>query len=176
MKKLKVYGYYTLFSVLLFSSCEKDGTEKRCDKGFTGQNCDQEITPTRIQVMAIESIMLPPFDTDGSNWDPLGGKPDVYFRILEQASGNIVYTSGTLANANPTTGILDDLSGSGVLINSPMIKYIIEAWDDDDLDADDLMGGIIFTPYIKGQKFPLQVPLNCSGCNTSWNLNFTYLF
>jgi hypothetical protein len=167
--------YFLGLVILLMAGCKKDGTEKRCDKGFTGKNCDQEITPAKMQVTFIKSTALPPFD-GSSNWDPLGGMPDVYFRIVEESTNTVVYVSGSGTNNNPLDELQVDLSNSNVLINSPTSKYIIEAWDYDDLDADDYMGGIIFTPYTKGEHFPATVKLSCTGCKTAWKIDFTYLF
>lgn len=175
-KTMKHFLYYLGLFLFLVSGCEKDGTEKRCDKGYTGKNCDQEITPSKIQVTFITATKLPPFDLDGSNWDPLGGKPDVYFKIVEEPTGNVVYKSGAGTDINTTSEVGVDLLNDAVLLNSPTIKYKIQAWDYDDLDDDDFMGGIIFTPYINGQKFPPKRELSCSGCNTAWSLDFTYLF
>lgn len=167
---------FIIGTALLWNSCAKDGTEKRCDKGFTGRNCDQEITPSKMQVTRIEVTTLPAFDTDGSNWDPLGGKPDVYMRIIDKSSNTVVYESATLYNYNYNGGIYSNLSNSNVLLNHPTTRYNVEAWDHDDADPDDYMGSIEFTPYIKGEKFPPQVTMSCQGCNTAWKLDYTYLY
>jgi hypothetical protein len=174
MKLNKIILMGLILSVL--TNCQKDGTEKRCDKGYTGSNCDQEITPTKIQITKIVAKTLPPFDTDGSTWDPAGGKPDVYFQINDLTSSNVVFVSNYSSNINPTSELSLDLSGSNLLLNSPLNKYSIVAWDHDDLDSDDFMGGIQFIPYHKGEKFPKIIQLNCSGCNTSWELTVEYLF
>lgn len=161
---------------LLWNSCAKDGTEKRCDKGFTGKNCDQEIVPSKIQVTRLEVSTLPALDLNGSTWDPLGGKPDVYLKIVDQSSNVVIYTSGTVQDHNLNLGVYSDMSSSNILMNHPTGKYTVEAWDYDDLDADDFMGGIEFTPYHEGERFPSQINLSCQGCNTSWKLDFTYLY
>lgn len=168
--------YATALITLLISGCKKDGTEKRCDKGYTGKNCDQEITPAKIQVTKIEAIILPPFAPDGTNWDILGGKPDVYFIIRDDNTKNVVFKSTVGNDINTSLGCMLDAANDNVFINYPSNQYSIEAWDYDDTSDDDKMGGIIFIPYINGQKFPTKREVSCGSCNTKWNLIFTYLF
>jgi len=61
-------------------------------------------------------------------------------------------------------------------LNSPFSQYTLTLYDYDDLDADDRMGGINFTPYNGTNGFPATIILAPGGADVTFSLNVTYIW
>lgn len=111
----------------------------------------------------VEITSFPPTDANGAGWDTFDGA-DVYITISK--GGANLYESG----------FVEDLQSNytwspNFEFTEPTATYTIEVWDyDDGLTADDYMGGIQFTPYQPGQKFPETITLDCGNCVVSFSL------
>lgn len=126
MKKLSL-----LFAVLFFTfSCSKD---KNCSPGFTGSDCDQELTPQYIKLRNVFLNKFPQTD-NGAGWDLLDG-PDVYFVL--SYNGNVLYSSKDQRYPNTLNGPLGWSIDTNVNFDHPSDKYILSAFDYDDTSADD---------------------------------------
>ncbi|MCB9295542.1 MAG: hypothetical protein H6559_20815 [Lewinellaceae bacterium] len=178
MKKIN----YTLILLLavFFSNCKKETTQAdlcqgviclnggncvngdcNCPLQWTGSDCSQEKVPIKMKVGNIKITTFPPTTTSGAGWDIFDG-PDVYIVISRNNTSE--YESG----------FVEDLTGnytwsSNFEFSDPTATYSISVYDyDDGLSTDDFMGGINFTPYRPGEKFPTSFTLDCGNCVVSF--------
>lgn len=168
-----------LFGVSLLS-CQKDPQEKLCEgiicdndgecvngacncpPEWTGPSCAQEVAPIKMRVTKISLTDFPLTDAGGAGWDLFDGA-DVFLAI---------YKNGALLHE---TAVAEDLTTQqewtvNFEFSDPTATYNISVLDyDDGITADDFMGGINFTPYKPGQKFPTSYTLMCSGCAVAFD-------
>lgn len=163
MKKLI---YLLLISILL--SCSKD---KSCPPGFTGSDCNQELTPQYMKLHAVWLNEFPPTD-NGAGWDLLDG-PDIYFTL--SYNGNVIYSSKDRKYTNAIQGPLLWTIDTNVNFDHPADEYVLSAYDYDDTSADDYMGGIKFVPYIPNKGFGTIITWECVGCTTMWKTSVSYV-
>ena len=79
------------------------------------------------------------------------------------------FSSMYVTNANPSLDYQYTPS-SPIVLSSPTSQYTINLYDHDDVDADDWMGGVYFTPYNSANGFPSTLILAPSGGSTSFRL------
>ncbi len=173
---MKILFRLLFFAVLTtaFVSCEKDpcqtvtclngGTcvngQCLCPEGYTGADCSQQVTPSKIRVTKIEITKFPPATDNGAGWDLTSGA-DIYPAIYK-GSTELYSPTNFYQNADPSLTYSFDVSP--VLdLNDPQDQYQIDLYDYDDFDADDFMGGIIFTPYSNNNGFPDIIDLDAGG-------------
>ena len=181
---------YTLILLLaiLFSNCKKETTQAdlcqgvicqnggncvnggcNCPPQWTGSDCSQEKVPIKMKVGNIKITSFPPTTTNGAGWDILDG-PDVYIEI--SLNNTSLYKSD----------FVEDLTGNytwspNFEFSNPTATYSISVYDyDDGLSADDFMGGINFTPYKPGEKFPTSFTIDCSNCVVSFQFTAVTYF
>ncbi len=175
---MKNYKIGMILLCLFMMSCHKDDPCKDiscvnggncvngdclCPDQWTGPDCSQEKVPTKMRVGSIKITSFPPTEQNGSGWDLLDGA-DVYLVISKD---NVALFS---------TGYVENLTTSyewtvNFEFSDPTATYSISAYDYDyGLTGDDFMGGINFTPYQKGEKFPSSFTLACGNCVVSFDL------
>lgn len=179
MKKTILY----LALVLGFAACKKDepnpdlcsGTaclnggfcvdgSCQCPTGFNGANCQFEMLPTSMKATQLEISQFPATDANGVAWD-LNDAPDIYLEVINNKTG-AAFETGYAENLNG--GFVFDINWN---ILEPSGEYTIKVWDYDfELTANDYIGGVYFTPYNMGQKFPTVLAVNCDGCGLAFNL------
>lgn len=143
-----------------------------CLTGYTGPDCGQQVTPSRIRISKIEVTRFPATDNNGAGWDLTSG-PDIYVEFLK---GSIELWSSPTYYQNATTNNKYDFNPSpSIDINAPLDQYTIRLYDYDDFDADDFMGGIIFTPYNNSNGFPTVINLDAGGA-VAFRITVNYLF
>ncbi len=181
--KLTLRLYLGLFVLTTFISCQKESClstvcmnngycangECVCPDGFTGADCSQQKTPTEIIISKIEVTSFPATD-NGAGWDLTSG-PEIY---PELSLGNTVIWSSSIyfTNADPSTDYNFTLNPTFSL-SSPNVQYTIRLYDHDDLDPDDFMGGINFTPYSSSNGFPSILLLDAGG-DVTFKLHVSY--
>jgi hypothetical protein len=114
-----------------------------------------------------------PATDGGAGWDLTSG-PDI-FPVL-RLGGTTIWTAPTYyENANPT---LDYTFTPNPTFNltSPTSQYTLILYDYDDLDADDQMGGVNFTPYSSSNGFPTTLVLAPAGGAVTFTLNVSYIW
>jgi hypothetical protein len=182
---MRILGVLTISVCLLLISCDKDndlckgiscingGTcingDCLCPDQWTGPDCSQEKTPTKIRVGKIEITSFPPTDVGGAGWDLFDGA-DVY--ILISKGNTPLYDSD----------YVEDLTGNyewttNFEFGDPEDTYTISVFDyDDGITADDFMGGISFTPFIEGFSFPSAFSVSCGTCVVSFEFTEVVYF
>jgi hypothetical protein len=143
-----------------------------CPQGYTGSNCSQQVTPTAIRINSIKVTSFPATD-GGAGWDLTSG-PDIYVK-LTLGSTAIWESPNYFQNADPAQDYTFTPNPTFNL-TSPNSQYTLTLYDYDDLDADDWMGGINFTPYSSSNGFPTTINLAPSGAAVTFSLNVAYLW
>ncbi len=182
---LKYLSYILLlFLMISFDACKKDPCESTvcsnggycangdcvCPEGYMGADCSKQETPSQIRVSKIVVTSFPATDDNGAGWDLTSG-PDIYPVLYK--NGDIIYSSPThFPNANPSLDYTFEISPSAI-IEAPNDEYAIRLFDFDDIDTDDFMGGILFTPYSSSNKFPTELNLNAGG-SVTFKLTLSY--
>lgn len=157
-------------------TCKNGGECKNgtcdCPENYEGPDCSNQKTPSKIVITKVEITKFPSTEDDGGGWD-FGDGPDLIFLILKGSTP--VYA--------PNTYFPDAVSGSGffwkdlnIEITEVQTQHTIELYDYDELDEDDRMGGISFTPYSNTNGFPTVIELKPSGSKINFNLTVTYDF
>jgi PKD repeat protein len=142
-----------------------------CAQGYTGIDCSQLITPSKVIISKIIVTRFPPTD-NGAGWDLTSG-PDIYVTV--DRDPNNIWTSPTYyQNANPSlTYEFNPLPH--IEVNNPTSQITIRLWDYDDLDSDDFMGGIIFTPFLSSLGFPTERTLD-AGAAVAFRITLRYVW
>ncbi len=175
-----------LYSVLALNSCKKvvpdpcDGViclnggtcvngQCDCPNGYTGPDCSNQITPSKIRINNIRLTKFPPTD-NGAGWDLTSG-PDIY--IVIEYNGSIIYNHPTYyQNADPSL-TYDFKPSTNLNLTNPADNYIIRLYDYDDFSTDDYMGGIEFVPYYDGNNFPGNIDIDAGG-TVAFELSVSY--
>lgn len=185
---MRYIAYASLFLCILVISCDKDTTQADlcegvscinggncvngaclCPDQWTGPDCSQEEIPNKIRVGRIKITSFPPTDAGGAGWDLFDGA-DVYILIAKE--NTILYTSDFIEDLTQ-----DHEWTTNFEFNDPEDTYSINVYDyDDGLTDDDFMGGINFTPYREGQRFPTTFLLNCGSCVVSFEFKDVVYF
>lgn len=130
-----------------------------CEEGYSGPSCAKEITPSKIVITAIELKQFPPTKSNGGGWDLASG-PDLMFQLVKQENNSVIYKSkGQFTDA--TNGEPLHFLGNGTIeISDANGEYVFRLLDADEgifLDhADDVVSGIRFNIYNKGDGFPTK--------------------
>ena len=131
----------------LFTSCQK---EKFCSDGYTGPDCNQEITPLRISIDAIRIVRFPTRQKNGQHWDSLTKYPDLYITLFEERSERRLLI---------TDYAFEDVISSTVTFNEPVTfdypaeNYIIRLLDEDPIGSQ-VVSAMQFKPHKVGAGFP----------------------
>ncbi|MBX3255020.1 MAG: hypothetical protein KF862_12835 [Chitinophagaceae bacterium] len=143
-----------------------------CPEGYGGADCSQQITPKKIQITGIELTRFPATNNNGAGWDTKNG-PDLYIKLFK-GDEQIWQSSDTYnyQNATPSEVYTFEVMPA-VDLTDPENEYTIMLYDQDDYNADDLMGEIIFTPYSGSKGFPKVLTLDTEGA-VAFKLNVSY--
>lgn len=158
-------NYFYLFIFLLLSGCASEeacipeiclngGTsidcQCECPIGFSGVNCEVELTPKMLVISKIELLGFP--ENNGLfGWDTTS-KPDVFVAIVE--NDDIIYLSDYYENVDnfDTPLIFTPDSPIEIKINSKSEKLNFVVYDLDSGSDNDYMGGITFNKYEEGDS------------------------
>lgn len=143
-----------------------------CPEGYGGADCSQPITPKKIKISRIEVTKFPATDNNGAGWDPTSGA-DIYLQLLK-GDASIWKSSATYNYQNATSSQVYAFDTTpSVDLTDAEDQYTIILYDYDDFDADDFIGGIIFTPYSKAKGFPSVLTLDAGG-TVAFKLHVSY--
>lgn len=113
---------------------------------------------TQVSVTDIDLIEMP-FTVDGQGWDPFSG-PDVYVRVTD-SNDDIVAESGFYSDISESDLPLD-YSGAAFTITDLSEPHSISIYDSD-TNADDFIGGIVYTYENSVGEYPTTLTLDAGG-------------
>lgn len=143
-----------------------------CPDGYTGSACEDQVTPTKIRITKIVVTKFPATSGSGAGWDLTSG-PDIFPEIKKGST--IIWSSSTFSqNANPSLDY-EFIPAPQIDINYPNDQYTISLFDYDDLDPNDFMGGIYFTPYSSSNDFPSTLIIDGGG-DVAFTIYVTYIW
>ena len=147
-----------------------------CLLGYTGYDCDSQVTPSRILITKIRVIKFSNFDGVNS-WDILGGNPDIYIKLIKDT--NPIYISGYYPNAfSSETSVYDFIPTAPIQITDVNAPYIISLFDYDGAEtpvsADDNMGFVGFFLYSSTNGFPSTINVSTSTDSIKFELTLSY--
>ncbi|MBW8051197.1 MAG: hypothetical protein FVQ77_12820 [Cytophagales bacterium] len=185
------FAVLMLMGVLAFTGCSKDDPDPcdgvtcqnggtcnggicGCTERYTGNLCENQKTPTSIQITKVVVTDFPDKQPSGSNWDITSCCPDIYFQILKGTT--LIYDSPTYKiNAVSTSAPYTFTPSSSITLSSPTSNYTIRLYDYDSTSGDEYMGGILFTPYSSTNGFPSTSVVD-AGAGLSFTLHLSYTF
>lgn len=155
--KNKAIKIITLFVVLLFSSCAENEIIRE---------------PKAISVTQIDLTNFPASKPNGSGWD-LNSGPDIFMTISAgTSSSSSDKVTGTELNVSASQSLSFILS-TPYTINNLSSQWAIGAYDSDDFDPDDFIGGVFFTPIDFKKDLPATLPFNAGNfqgvLHVTWN-------
>lgn len=148
---LSILVRLALFTLLIINfSCSKTETgDEHCPEGYTGKNCDVQITPDSVFVTKINIVRFPPTNIPGQSWDTIND-PDIFVQ-LRQNNVEIWRSEIVFVNASPDTNYI--FKTDTLVLTDQMAQYAIHLYDQDD-NSDEYMGGINFLSYTDNNGFP----------------------
>jgi hypothetical protein len=156
MKKV-IYAFLILS---LGIGCVKD--DKDCPDGFAGEDCNQELTPERVDLKSISVTVT------STGWDvfPTASPPDIFF-IVESAGGTELLETTICTNSNTCTW-------TGTLSFGPSETCVVKIYDSDDLGIKELIGSYTLDLYSNGAGFPTSHTATLSGVTASVGLSYVH--
>lgn len=146
--------------------------ECNCPEGYTGSDCSQQVTPSKIRIKQVDITSFPATNDYGSGWD-MTSAADIYFTIYKDDT-EVYYSYSHYENAVPSKKYEFELSPN-VDLSSPNDRYTIRLYDYDVTSSNDYMGGIIFTPYSNTNSFPTTINLDAGG-GITMTLHLSYVW
>lgn len=151
-------------------ACENDSCV--CAPGYTGADCGTQETPSAIRVNAVTVTSFPAAN-GGASWDTDSG-PDIYPEI--KLGPVVIWTAPEpIQDADPAQDHTFTLDPTFDL-NSPTSLYTITLFDQDDLDPDDVMGSVEFTPYSSTNAFPSTLTIAPAGAEVTFTMEVSYIW
>ncbi len=113
---------------------------------------------TQVSITNVELIDMP-FSTNGQGWDPFSG-PDVYVQVTDD-NDNVVTESGFYPNISESDLPLN-YSDAAFTITDLSEPHSISIYDSDN-NADDFIGGIVYTYENSVGEYPETFRLDAGG-------------
>lgn len=165
---------YIVFIITLFIvnfSCSKtDDGDEHCPIGYTGSNCDVQITPDSVIITKIEVIRFPALNAQFQSWDS-AGNPDIYVQILQ--NDELLWTSSNVHQNAKAGNVYRFIPSDTLALNDPLGQYAIYLFDEDDDGESEIMGGINFISYSSDNGFPELMILDDGG-EVAFGLSLEY--
>lgn len=185
---MKYFFYlFPLCFVLLFSCTEDENDacdtviclnggicengECICPYGWSGENCEDSITHSKIVITKIELLVYNETKGDGSPWDA-NDDPDIYLGLWDNTSGDFDFTTQTMLNvSNPP------------LVYTLATPFTIDLTDDfwnisvndDDVDTGDrdfigAVNNFKFEDYI--ENYPDEITIVNHSCEFKFHVEY----
>lgn len=132
---------------------------------FSISSCESDDDPTsqppsKILINKIRVIRFPATDSNGGGWDTFSGA-ELFPKVLRGST--VLWDSPSYIENASATASNDFTPSPSIEISSLSTQHTIEVYDYDDLDADDWMGGINFTPSSFIDGTPESFTLDAGG-------------
>lgn len=157
--------------ILNFSCSKPEDGDEHCPEGYSGKNCDGQITPDTVFITKINVTRFPATNVQEETWDATSDA-DIFLQVWQ--NDELIWTSTMVyPNAQADTNYLfKDIS---VGLFDPMAQYSIQLYDQDNASEDDFMGGINFISYYDDNGFPELLVLDDGG-KVAFELDLEYLW
>ena len=157
MKKVIKFFLVIFSAAILFTSCSEEDNPVIPDPGNGDPDPIVINTPTHLKIIKIAISTFPPLKPNGDQWDfniipgANSTRPDIYVKLHQFASNDIIYRSDTKTDAHSTSTYVfsePHSSSSGSLpYNLPYgSRYTIDLMDNDGVSADDFMASFDVEP------------------------------
>lgn len=144
-----------------------------CPTGYTGPACEQRLVPTSISIKSISVNNYPLTTSMGESWDS-DGDADLYL-VLSRYWDPI--ESNTEETINDAVNLPVTWNTPSFIIPRIIDFYCIELYDKDELDEDELIGGMCFEPFKESNTgFPETIDLVDFDSTLSFRLSVEYSF
>lgn len=189
MKTINFFTLTILLSSFLISCSKKKDTPQPepqtvyvCqDSRYTGANCDQQKTPTRIKITKVVLNSFNQFKSGTTTWDDCCDygdyRPDVIIQLYEGTPrpGSFQFGLPAIwdANYNQSYAITQDNLNQFPFDLSLNTSYTITV-EDSDLGTDESMGTSIIQSYSSTNGFPEILYANTGITNVEIHLSYEF--
>jgi len=172
MKTIYLLSLVLLSILILTFSCSKpeDGDE-HCPEGYSGKNCDIQVTPDTVFITQINVTRFPANNVQEETWDATSDA-DIFVKLFQ--NDELFWTSTTVYQ-NADTATTYKFIDITVALFDPMAQYSIQLYDQDNASEDDFMGGISFLSYFDDNGFPELLILDDGG-KVAFELDLEYFW
>jgi hypothetical protein len=152
-----------MFMSILSCSSDSDSDPQECPAGYTGTNCQTQITPSKINITKFRVTFFNNQD-NGASWDT-GSGPDIFLQLVNGAGGSNIWISEIYYPDVFSTGTnsFEFVPNSPIVITNVTSSFTIYLGDNDAIDVpanpNDLMGSILFNIYTTTNGFPATLQL-----------------
>ena len=173
--KISLISFATpiLIAVLLilnFSCSKTENDNSHCPEGYTGDNCDVQLTPDSVFITQIKVTRFPDLNIQGQSWDATSDA-DIFVQIWqnnEHIWSSTMVHQNVIANTNYIF-----IPSDTIALTDPLAQYAIQLYDQDNASDDDYMGGINFISYYDDNGFPELLILDDGG-EVAFELDLEY--
>jgi len=156
--------------ILNFSCSKTEDNNEHCPEGYTGDNCDVQITPDSVFMTQINVTRFPATNIQGQSWDATSDA-DIFVQIW-QNNEHIWSSTMVHQNALADTNYIF-IPTDTIALTDPLAQYAIQLYDQDNASDDDYMGGINFISYYSDNGFPELLILDDGG-EVAFELSLEY--
>lgn len=143
----------------------------QCPENYTGKNCQEQVAPEYLRVVAIKVTRFPGTNQD-LFWDPMDG-PDIYFKLSEEEHP-LAQPEQLVENANATQQY--NFSFTPFKIRYVSSPHIMELYDYDGPGIpSQKLGEVWFTPYQSTNGFPKTLIIDDGG-PVAFTMDVEYLY
>ena len=147
-----------------------------CPQGYSGTNCEIQITPSKIKVTNIRVKAFPNYN-NLEGWD-IGSGPDIFVRLgVGNGDENtvVLYSSGYMPDAiSNGFNYYDFRPNQPIEINNSLSKHIIALFDYDSTSFNEVIGAFTFNIYEPNNHFSDKLILRDTSIPLEFELSLTY--
>jgi hypothetical protein len=148
-----------------------------CSQGFTGSNCDTQLTPSIIKITKIKVTAFPSTRTNGNLWDEAAFgnfvRPDIFPYLT---IGSTVLLQGAAVQDAVNPNVYTWTPTNPVVITQSQFnsQFSLDLYDEDSL-TNEFMGGWYFYVYNSTGGFPTTKTVGAAGPIT-FELTLSYVW
>ncbi|HLF63053.1 MAG TPA: calcium-binding EGF-like domain-containing protein [Saprospiraceae bacterium] len=142
-----------------------------CPERFTGPNCQEQLTPDKIQLLAVRVARFPAFNGD-RQWDGTDG-PDLFFRLYDE-DGPLAQPLTLIENADPAREYQFSINTMFLFNVTQLYTLRLLDYEGVGILSED-MGEIQFHLYQDTNGFPGRIVVDDGG-PLAFTLDVEYLY